>query len=63
MRRLFQEMGGTQETGTFANLYINGIFKAYYNPTGRADNAFYQEWYGTDNDFDIITQGGLRNGD
>ena len=63
MRRLFQEMGGTQETGTFANLYINGTFKAYFNPTGRADNAFYQEWYGTDNDFDIITQGGLRNGD
>jgi hypothetical protein len=63
MRRLFQEMGGTQETGTYANLYINGTFKAYFNPTGRADNAFYQEWYGTDNDFDIITQGGLRNGD
>jgi hypothetical protein len=63
MRRLFQEMGGTQETGTYANLYINGAFKAYYNPTGRADNAFYQEWYGTDNDFDIITQSGLRNGD
>jgi len=63
MRRLFQEMGGTQETGTYANLYINGDFKAYYNPTGRADNGFYQEWYGTDNDFDIITQGGLRNGD
>ena len=63
MRRLFKEMGGVQETGTFANLYINGSYKYYYNPTGRADNQFYQEWYGTDNDFDIITQGGLRNGD
>jgi hypothetical protein len=63
MRRLFKEMGGVQETGTFANLYINGSYKYYYNPTGRADNQFYQGWYGTDNDFDIITQGGLRNGD
>jgi hypothetical protein len=63
MRRLFKEMGGVQETGTFANLYINGSYKYYYNPTGRADNQFYQEWYDTDNDFDIITQGGLRNGD
>ena len=25
MRRLFKEMGGTQVTGTFANLYINGV--------------------------------------
>ncbi len=56
MRRLFKEMGGVQETGTFANLYINGDYKSYYNPTGRADNEFYQEWYGTDNDFDVITQ-------
>jgi hypothetical protein len=63
MRRLFKEMGGVQETGTFANLYINGVFKAYYNPTGRATKQFYQEWYGTDNDFDIITQGGVRDGD
>jgi hypothetical protein len=63
MRRLFKEMGGVQETGTFANLYINGQFKAYYNPTGRADDDFYKEWYGTDNDFDVITQSGVRDGD
>ncbi|MDD5326697.1 MAG: FN3 associated domain-containing protein [Phycisphaerae bacterium] len=63
MRRLFKEMGGVQETGTFANLYINGQFKAYYNVTGRADDEFYQEWYNTDNDFDVITQSGVRDGD
>ena len=34
MRRLFKEMGGVQETGTFANLYINGYYKYYYNPNG-----------------------------
>ena len=27
MRRLFKEMGGVQETGTFANLYINGVLQ------------------------------------
>jgi len=63
MRRLFKEMGGVQETGTFANLYINGSYKTYYNPTGRADRQFYQEWYGTDNDFDVISQSGVRDGD
>jgi hypothetical protein len=57
MRRLFKEMGGAQETGTFANLYINGSYKSYFNPTGRADKQFYQECYGTDNGFDIIAQG------
>ena len=63
MRRLFKEMGGVQETGTFANLYINGSYKTYFNPTGRADEQFYQEWYGTDNSFDVITQSGVRDGD
>jgi len=63
MRRLFHDMGWAQETGTFVNLYLNGSYKGYFNPTGRSDNQFYQEWYGTDNDFDIITHGGLRDGD
>jgi hypothetical protein len=63
MRRLFKEMGGVQETGVFANLYINGQYKSYYNITGHADNDFYKEWYGADNDFDVITQGGVRDGD
>jgi hypothetical protein len=62
-RRLFLEMERTQLTGTFANLYLNGVHKAYFNPTGRGDEEFYQEWYGTDNEFDVITQSGVRNGD
>ncbi|MGD0078777.1 MAG: FN3 associated domain-containing protein [Sedimentisphaerales bacterium] len=63
MRRLFKEMGGVQETGVFANIYINGQYKSYFNPTGHADNDFYKEWYNTSNDFDVITQGGVRDGD
>jgi hypothetical protein len=62
MRRLYKEMGGIQETGTFANLFINGSLKYYFNPTCRGDKQFYQEWYGTDNGFDIITQNGIRDG-
>jgi len=61
-RRLFLEMGGVQVTGTFANLYLNGEYKAYYNPTARTDEEFFQEWYNTDNEFDVITNGGLRDG-
>ncbi len=62
-RRLFREMGAIQVTGTFANLYLNGDYKGFYNPTARADEDFFQEWYDTDNEFDVITQSGTRDGD
>jgi hypothetical protein len=62
-RRLFLEMGRTQLTGSFSNLYLNGQLKGYYNHTGRGDEEFYQEWYGSENEFDVITQSGVRNGD
>lgn len=62
-RRLFREMGHAQVTGRFANLYINGVYRGFYNPTARGDKEFYQEWYGTDDDFDVITQSGVRDGD
>jgi len=61
-RRLFREMGAVQVTGTFANLYLNGDYKGFYNPSARADEEFFQEWYGTDNEFDVITQSGVRDG-
>jgi len=62
-RRLFREMGAIQVTGTFANLYLNGDYKGFYNPSARADKEFFQEWYDTDNEFDVITQSGTRDGD
>jgi hypothetical protein len=67
-RRLFCEMGWPQVTGTFVNLYINGGYKYYYNPCERDDAKFFQEWYDTENAFDVITQGdaqrgGVRDGD
>lgn len=61
-RRLFREMGRVQLTGTFANLYLNGQYKGLYNPSGRLEKESLQEWYNTDNDFDVITQSGLRDG-
>lgn len=62
-RRLFQEMGHPQVTGIFGGFYLNGQYKSYYNPTARSDKEFYQEWYGTNNEFDVITQSGVRDGD
>jgi Lamin Tail Domain/CotH kinase protein/Fn3 associated/Chitobiase/beta-hexosaminidase C-terminal domain len=62
-RRLFKEMGGPQVTGTFVNLYINGVYRYYYNPIARDDADFFQDFYGSNYDFDVITQSGLRDGD
>jgi hypothetical protein len=62
-RRLFKEMGNVQVTGTFVNVYINGSYKYYYNPIAREDEEFFQEWYNSDNDFDVITNTGVRDGD
>jgi hypothetical protein len=62
-RRLFRFMDGVQLTGTLTNLYINGVYKAYHNPASRDNSQFFQEWYGSDNEFDVITQSGLRDGD
>ncbi|HOL88288.1 MAG TPA: lamin tail domain-containing protein [Anaerohalosphaeraceae bacterium] len=62
-RRLFCQMGHAQVTGIFVNLYINGVYRGYYNPTARGDKEFYQEWYDTEDEFDVITQAGVRDGD
>ena len=61
-RRLFRQMGRVQVTGTFANLYLNGQYKAYYNPSCRLDQQFLQAWYHTDGEFDVVNQAGLREG-
>jgi hypothetical protein len=63
VRRLFRKMGGVQITGALVNLYINGVYKAYYNPCNRDNSQFFEEWYGTDNEFDVITNSGIRDGD
>jgi hypothetical protein len=62
-RRVFKEMGGVQLTGRLVNLYINGVYKAYFNPTGRSNAQFFQEFHQSTNEFDVITSGGLRDGD
>ncbi len=62
-RRIHKNMGGVASSGTFANLYINGDYKAYYNPCERLDHDFFRTWYDSDKDWDVITQRAVRNGD
>ena len=63
-RRLFADMGHVSAQGTFANLFLNGEYQGYYNPTERIDPDFLQSRHGGSKDWDLIAQfGEVRSGD
>ncbi|MDA7665333.1 lamin tail domain-containing protein [Verrucomicrobia bacterium] len=64
VRRLSADMGQVSSQGTLVNLYVNGVYKGYYNPTERIDEDFLDTWQGGNGDYDIIAQfGEVRAGD
>ncbi len=63
VRRLYQDMGNVSATGTFAHLYLNGQYKGYYNPTEHISAEACQEWFGSDQPWDVMTMSGIRDGD
>ncbi len=62
MRRLYADMGQVSSHGTYANLLINGQYKGYYNPCEHIKSEFCQDWWDTDNEFDVMTMNGIRDG-
>ncbi len=59
-----QQMGGLAPNGTFVHLYINGLYWGVYNPTERPDASFMAEHLGGDKeDYDVLTQDGVMDGD
>ncbi len=64
VRRLSADMGQISSQGILVNLYVNGVYKGYYNPTERIDEDFLDTWQGGQGDYDIIAQfGEVRAGD
>ena len=64
VRRLLSDMGHVSSRGTFANLFINGTYKGYYNPCEHITESFCQGWFGGQEDWDIITMfNSVREGD
>ncbi len=64
VRRLSGDMGQVSSQGTLVNLYVNGVYKGYYNPTERIDEDFLDTWQGGNGEYDIIAQfGEVRSGD
>ena len=55
-RRLCSNVGQVSPRGTFVNLFINGKYKGYYNPTERIDTKFLADWHQKDENFDLIAQ-------
>ena len=63
VRRLSADMGQVSSQGTLVNLYVNGAYEGYYNPTERIDEDFLDGWEGGNGDYDIIAQfGEVREG-
>ncbi len=63
LRRLNRDMGQVSCAGTFANLFINGEYKGYYNPTEQVTEESCQQWFDSDQPWDVMTMSGVRDGD
>jgi hypothetical protein len=64
IRRLFAATGQVSSHGTFVNLFLNGQYKGYYNPTERIGDDFLRSWHGGDDEWDLIAQyGEVLSGD
>ncbi|MCX7819393.1 MAG: lamin tail domain-containing protein [Kiritimatiellae bacterium] len=63
MRRLYADTGQPSSVGCIAALYVNGIFRCYYNPVERYDVGYLQYWHGGTGRWDIISHGGVTEGD
>ncbi|MBN1362494.1 MAG: lamin tail domain-containing protein [Sedimentisphaerales bacterium] len=62
IRRLMKDMGSAAPVGTMANLFINGQYKGYFNPTEHVKEEACQEWFDSDQPWDVMTMSGIRDG-
>ena len=63
LRRLHRDMGQVACMGTFANLFINSEYKGYYNPTEQVKEESCQQWFDSEQGWDVISMSGTRDGD
>jgi hypothetical protein len=63
VRRLFLNMGQVGVRGDFVNVYINSVFKGYFNITERPREPFFQQARGTNARFDVRNISVMADGD
>jgi len=54
VRRLQYYTGNHASLGTFVNLFINGSYKGYYNLCERLDEDFFQKYYDSSLEWDVV---------
>ena len=62
-RRLFSDMGQLSAVGIQNALYLNGVYKGYFNTVSRLRSGLFQEFYGGDGVWDIRHIGNWTSGD
>ncbi|HEX5175452.1 MAG TPA: chitobiase/beta-hexosaminidase C-terminal domain-containing protein, partial [Chthoniobacteraceae bacterium] len=62
-RRLFVQMGHVTVLGDFVNIYVNGVFKGYFNICERPREPFFQQARRSDLGFDVRYITALTDGD
>ncbi len=62
-RRLHLDMGQVTVRGDFVTLFVNGIYKGYYNICERPREKFFQEARGTTSKFDVRYITAITDGD
>jgi hypothetical protein len=55
IRRLSHEMGQAASHGNFVNLFVNGEYKGYYNPTERVHEEMLQAYHGGSSEWDVMS--------
>ena len=63
MRRLFIGTGQQGAIGTFVSLYINGVWKGYFNFCEHLREAFMQQHHNSSATWDVQQVGAFANGD
>lgn len=56
-RRLMLDTGQLASHGRHANLFINGVFKSYYNLIERPKQDYFQRYFNSTNDWEVLKLG------
>ena len=62
-RRLFIDTGNVGVHGIMSTLWINGVYKGYYNPVERPRESFFQNWYRSSKSWDVWVINDASSGD
>ena len=60
-RQLESDVGVVVSHGTFVNLFLNGVYKGYYNPAEYYNGDFLRTYHGGGEEWDVIANFGEAN--